>query len=156
MNNYPTNYNHGELWEYSFNGKVYQGRIKNIARVFSGAVLAFFEEGRGFPITKYGKWRKISEENNEKKKDFFIVKQFGQEIKRIYKEDIEVPLIENEPSKNITESSAQPQSIKDIVLKPISQWSDEERLKMEITFNQLEGSFVYKTNEEIRKIIGWR
>lgn len=35
------------------------GRVKNIARMPTGAVLAFFENGKGYPITKHGWWVKI-------------------------------------------------------------------------------------------------
>jgi hypothetical protein len=38
-------------------GEVTTGKIDRVARVRSGAVLAFFEGGKkGFPVTKYGKW----------------------------------------------------------------------------------------------------
>jgi len=57
---HPEARNKGELWEYTDKrGRVYQGRIKNIATMRTGAVLAFFENGRGFPVTKYGSWRRI-------------------------------------------------------------------------------------------------
>ena len=55
---YPTQYNIGEVWEYTDKkGRKTTGKIKNIARMYGGAVLAFFDSGRGFPITRHGVWR---------------------------------------------------------------------------------------------------
>jgi len=40
-------------------GREYTGKVRNIARVRSGAVLAFLDTGKGLkgcPVSKYGTW----------------------------------------------------------------------------------------------------
>ena len=41
------------------NNKRFYGKVVKIARVRSGAVLAYMDNGKGFPVTKYGTWERI-------------------------------------------------------------------------------------------------
>jgi len=43
------------------NGRVHVGRVVRIARMRTGAVLAFMEDGKGYPVSKHGTWREINE-----------------------------------------------------------------------------------------------
>jgi len=50
----------GKEYEYTdHRGRRYRGRVTKIARVRTGAVLAFLDSGKAFPVTKHGIWREV-------------------------------------------------------------------------------------------------
>lgn len=50
----------GRTYEVQYRGSTYRGTVRRIARMRTGAVIAFLEEERGFvigiPVSKYAVW----------------------------------------------------------------------------------------------------